>query len=47
VEFVLFPISFALILACAASVRVLGASLTYKLFFVVLALAIVLKTLRG
>jgi hypothetical protein len=47
VEFVLFPISFAFILVCAACVRVLGANLTYKLFFVVLALAIVLKTIRG
>lgn len=46
-EFVLFPISFAFILVCAVGVRLLGANLTYKLFFILLAFAIVLKTIRG
>lgn len=46
-EFVLFPISFVIMLLCAAAVRVLGAELSYKLFFFVLAAVIVLKTIRG
>ena len=46
-EFVLFPISFVFMLLCAAFVRMLGASLSYKLFFTIFALLIVLKTIRG
>lgn len=47
VEFVLFPISLAFVLLCAAFVRVLGVDVSYKLFFIVLAFAILLKTIRG
>lgn len=46
-EFILFPISFVFIVLCAALVRMMGAGVAYRLFFFLLALVIVLKTLRG
>ena len=45
-ELIIFPLAFVIILLFAAVVRVLGTDKGYKVLFVVIALLIVLDTLR-
>lgn len=46
-EFVIFPIAAAFCMVVAIAIRMMGPSLTYKIFFAILAWVLLLKGIRG
>lgn len=46
-EFVIFPIAAAFCMVVAIAIRIMGPSLTYKIFFAILAWVLLLKGIRG